>query len=57
MQAFEHWFSPYPFYEDSFKLVETPYLGMEHQVQSLMEISTEKVIWVVTFLNWLGFKI
>jgi hypothetical protein len=22
---------PYPFYEDSFKLVEAPYLGMEHQ--------------------------
>jgi len=31
MKAFEHWFGPYPFYEDSFKLVETPYLGMEHQ--------------------------
>ena len=31
MQAFEYWFGPYPFYEDSFKLVETPYLGMEHQ--------------------------
>jgi len=31
MEAFEHWFGPYPFYEDSFKLVETPYLGMEHQ--------------------------
>ena len=31
MQAFEHWFGPYPFYEDSFKLVEAPYLGMEHQ--------------------------
>lgn len=31
MQAFEHWFGPYPFYEDSYKLVETPYLGMEHQ--------------------------
>jgi aminopeptidase N len=31
MQAFEHWFGPYPFYEDSFKLVEVPYLGMEHQ--------------------------
>ncbi|WP_343485950.1 M1 family metallopeptidase [Allomuricauda sp. d1] len=29
--AFEHWFGPYPFYEDSFKLVEVPYLGMEHQ--------------------------
>jgi len=31
MQAFEHWFGPYPFYEDSFKLVQVPYLGMEHQ--------------------------
>ena len=31
MQAFEYWFGPYPFYEDSFKLVEVPYLGMEHQ--------------------------
>ena len=31
MRAFEHWFGPYPFYEDGFKLVEAPYLGMEHQ--------------------------
>lgn len=31
MEAFEHWFGPYPFYEDGFKLVEAPYLGMEHQ--------------------------
>lgn len=31
LQAFEHWFGPYPFYEDSYKLVEVPYLGMEHQ--------------------------
>jgi len=31
MKAFEHWFGPYPFYEDSFKLIEVPYLGMEHQ--------------------------
>ncbi len=31
MEAFEHWFGPYPFYEDSYKLVEVPYLGMEHQ--------------------------
>ena len=31
MRAFEHWFGPYPFYEDSYKLVEVPYLGMEHQ--------------------------
>ena len=31
LDAFEHWFGPYPFYEDSFKVVEVPYLGMEHQ--------------------------
>ncbi|WP_445732478.1 M1 family metallopeptidase [Mariniflexile sp.] len=31
MKAFEHWFGPYPFYKDGFKLVEVPYLGMEHQ--------------------------
>jgi len=31
MKAFEHWFGPYPFYEDGYKLIETPYLGMEHQ--------------------------
>ena len=31
IEAFEHWFGPYPFYEDSYKLVQTPYLGMEHQ--------------------------
>ena len=31
LAAFEHWFGPYPFYEDSYKLVEAPYLGMEHQ--------------------------
>lgn len=29
--ALEHWFGPYPFYEDGFKLVEVPYPGMEHQ--------------------------
>ena len=31
IEAFEHWFGPYPFYEDSFKMVEVPYLCMEHQ--------------------------
>jgi aminopeptidase N len=31
LTAFEHWFGPYPFYEDGYKLVEAPYLGMEHQ--------------------------
>ena len=31
MQCFETWFGPYPWYEDGYKLVETPHLGMEHQ--------------------------
>lgn len=31
LKCFEYWFGPYPFYEDSYKLVETPHLGMEHQ--------------------------
>jgi aminopeptidase N len=31
MQCFEHWLGAYPFYEDSYKLVESPHLGMEHQ--------------------------
>lgn len=31
IKAFEHWFGPYPFYEDGYKLVETHHLGMEHQ--------------------------
>lgn len=31
LHCFEHWFGPYPFYEDGYKLVEAPYLGMEHQ--------------------------
>lgn len=31
LKAFEYWFGPYPFYEDDFKLVESPHLGMEHQ--------------------------
>jgi aminopeptidase N len=31
LKSFEHWFGPYPFYEDGYKLVETPHLGMEHQ--------------------------
>ncbi|MBA2249649.1 MAG: M1 family metallopeptidase [Chitinophagaceae bacterium] len=31
IKAFEHWFGPYPFYEDGYKLVDAPHLGMEHQ--------------------------
>ncbi|MDH3297738.1 MAG: M1 family metallopeptidase [Gemmatimonadota bacterium] len=31
LDCFEHWFGPYPWYRDGFKLIETPHLGMEHQ--------------------------
>jgi len=31
MACFEHWFGPYPWYTDGYKLVEAPHLGMEHQ--------------------------
>ncbi|WP_282630414.1 M1 family metallopeptidase [Empedobacter sedimenti] len=31
LKSFEHWFGPYPFYEDSFKIIDAPHLGMEHQ--------------------------
>lgn len=31
LQCFEQYFGKFPFWRDGFKLVETPYLGMEHQ--------------------------
>jgi aminopeptidase N len=31
LDALEFWLGPYPFYDDSYKLVEVPYPGMEHQ--------------------------
>lgn len=31
LSTYEHWFGPYPFYEDGYKLVEVPYPAMEHQ--------------------------
>jgi aminopeptidase N len=31
LKCFEYWMGPYPFYEDGYKLVEAPHLGMEHQ--------------------------
>lgn len=31
MDCFQSKFGKYPFFEDGYKLVETPYLGMEHQ--------------------------
>src|SRR5215204_6946969 len=43
LEAFEHWFGKYPFYEDSYKLVTVSYPGMEHQSS-------------VTYGNWLDRK-
>jgi aminopeptidase N len=31
LRCFEYWMGPYPFYEDGYKLVAAPHLGMEHQ--------------------------
>ena len=31
LMCYEHYFGPYPFIRDSYKLVETSYWGMEHQ--------------------------
>lgn len=31
LACFERWFGPYPWYRDGYQLVETPFLGMEHQ--------------------------
>ena len=31
LEAYQHYFGPYPFARDGYKLVEVPYLGMEHQ--------------------------
>jgi aminopeptidase N len=31
LECYERWFGPYPWYPDGYKLIETPYLGMEHQ--------------------------
>ncbi len=31
LKCFEHWFGPYPWYTDGYKLIETPHVGMEHQ--------------------------
>jgi hypothetical protein len=47
LKAFEHWFGPYPFYEDSYKLVEAPYLGMEHQSSVTTEMAIKMGIWDV----------
>lgn len=31
LAAYEHYFGKYPFWDDGYALIETPYLGMEHQ--------------------------
>lgn len=31
LNCFEEWLGAYPFYQDGYKLVEAPHLGMEHQ--------------------------
>ena len=31
LACFEHWFGPYPFYDDGYKIIQAPFLGMEHQ--------------------------
>jgi aminopeptidase N len=31
LEAYQHYFGPYPFSEDGYKLIEAPYSGMEHQ--------------------------
>ena len=30
-KALEHWFGPYPFYEDGYQLIDASHTGMEHQ--------------------------
>ncbi|MEO6837603.1 MAG: M1 family metallopeptidase, partial [Ginsengibacter sp.] len=31
LKSHEYWMGPYPFYEDGYKIVDAPHLGMEHQ--------------------------
>jgi len=31
LEAYQHYFGPYPFAQDGYKLIEAPYSGMEHQ--------------------------
>ena len=31
LKSMEYWFGPYPFYQDGYKLIDAPHLGMEHQ--------------------------
>ncbi len=31
VESIQYWFGPYPFFDDGYKLVDAPYLGMENQ--------------------------
>ncbi len=31
LEAYQHYFGPYPFVKDGYKLIQVPYTGMEHQ--------------------------
>lgn len=31
LKSHEYWMGPYPFYEESYKIIDAPHLGMEHQ--------------------------
>ena len=55
LKAFEYWFGPYPFYEDGYKLVEAPHLGMEHQSAVLMAMDIKNgYLGSDLFRYWLG---
>ena len=49
LHIFEKKFGPYPFYKDGYALVETPYLGMEHQTCISYEINIKKVFRSLSF--------
>ena len=48
LACFEHWFGPYPWYADGYKLIEVPYLGMEHQSGIAYGIGTSPATWGAT---------
>jgi hypothetical protein len=50
----KHWFGPYPLYEDSFKLVSVPYLGMEHQSSVIYVETNSKGYLETTLLELVG---
>ena len=44
LAVYELLFGPYPFWDDGYALVETPYLGMEHQSAIAYRINLCQVI-------------